>query len=146
MSTDLAVAGEKGGEQHWYDLCAGPHVPSTGAINPAAIGLEAVAGAYWRGDERNKQLQRVYGTAWQTKEQLKAYQDFKAEAERRWGLSGSWLWLLTVAGGRWFSLRWPDCQWCWSPEPLAAGTCQSLPPYVSQTKSGLRKTCDLFAA
>jgi threonyl-tRNA synthetase len=42
-----------------------------------------VAGAYWRGDERNKQLQRVYGTAWQTKEQLKAYQDFKAEAERR---------------------------------------------------------------
>jgi threonyl-tRNA synthetase len=43
----------------------------------------SVAGAYWRGDERNKQLQRVYGTAWQTKEQLKAYQDFKAEAERR---------------------------------------------------------------
>ena len=43
-----------------------------------------MAGAYWRGDERNKQLQRVYGTAWQTKEQLKAYQEFKAEAERRW--------------------------------------------------------------
>jgi threonyl-tRNA synthetase len=45
--------------------------------------IRSVAGAYWRGDERNKQLQRVYGTAWQTKEQLKAYQDFKAEAERR---------------------------------------------------------------
>lgn len=44
-----------------------------------------MAGAYWRGNEKNKQLQRVYGTAWQTKEQLKAYQDFKAEAERRWG-------------------------------------------------------------
>lgn len=43
-----------------------------------------MAGAYWRGNEKNKQLQRVYGTAWQTKEQLKAYQDFKAEAERRW--------------------------------------------------------------
>ncbi len=56
---------------------------STKDINPAAIGLESVAGAYWRGNEHNKQLQRVYGTAWQTKEQLKAYQDFKAEAERR---------------------------------------------------------------
>ncbi len=42
-----------------------------------------MAGAYWRGNEKNKQLQRVYGTAWETKEQLKAYQDFKAEAERR---------------------------------------------------------------
>lgn len=70
-------------KQHWYDLCAGPHVQSTGDINPGAISLESVAGAYWRGSEKNKQLQRVYGTAWQTKEQLKAYQDFKAEAERR---------------------------------------------------------------
>eukprot|EP00208_Stichococcus_sp_RCC1054_P007308 CAMPEP_0206145366 /NCGR_PEP_ID=MMETSP1473-20131121/27127_1 /ASSEMBLY_ACC=CAM_ASM_001109 /TAXON_ID=1461547 /ORGANISM="Stichococcus sp, Strain RCC1054" /LENGTH=719 /DNA_ID=CAMNT_0053541539 /DNA_START=164 /DNA_END=2323 /DNA_ORIENTATION=+ len=75
--------GSKDHKQHWYDLCAGPHVKSTRSINPAAIDLETVAGAYWRGNEKNKQLQRVYGTAWETKEQLKAYQDFKAEAERR---------------------------------------------------------------
>eukprot|EP00884_Botryococcus_braunii_P000602 jgi/Botrbrau1/10542/Bobra.7_1s0020.1 len=73
----------EGGGEHWWDLCAGPHVPSTGAINPAALDLEKVAGAYWRGDESNAQLQRIYGTAWKSKDQLKAYEQFKVEAARR---------------------------------------------------------------
>ncbi|KAK9839849.1 hypothetical protein WJX81_005869 [Elliptochloris bilobata] len=74
-----------GGEhkEHWWDLCGGPHVASTGKINPAAIDLESLAGAYWRGDEKRAMLQRVYGTAWKSKEQLKAYEQFKAEAARR---------------------------------------------------------------
>mgnify|MGYP001820081279 CR=1 FL=1 len=57
------------GEQ-WWDLCAGPHVETTADINPKAIELESVAGAYWRGDETKAQLQRIYGTAWETPEQL----------------------------------------------------------------------------
>lgn len=48
----------------WWDLCAGPHLNSTGDINPDAFALESVAGAYWRGDETEPQLQRIYGTAW----------------------------------------------------------------------------------
>lgn len=75
--------GEPGGDGSWWDLCAGPHVASTGDINANALDLESVAGAYWRGDEARPQLQRVYGTAWQTKEQLKAYGQLKAEAARR---------------------------------------------------------------
>jgi len=75
--------GEPGGKDSWWDLCAGPHVASTGDINANALDLESVAGAYWRGDEARPQLQRVYGTAWQTKEQLKAYGQLKAEAARR---------------------------------------------------------------
>ncbi|KAI5076616.1 hypothetical protein GOP47_0008681 [Adiantum capillus-veneris] len=67
----------------WWDLCAGPHVESTGKLNKRAIELETVAGAYWRGDEKNKMLQRIYGTAWETEEQLKAYQVQKEEAKRR---------------------------------------------------------------
>ena len=67
----------------WWDLCAGPHVESTGKINQKAVDLESVAGAYWRGDEKNKMLQRIYGTAWETEEQLKAYQVQKEEAKRR---------------------------------------------------------------
>jgi threonyl-tRNA synthetase len=66
-----------------WDLCAGPHVESTGAIDPDAIDLESVAGAYWRGDEKNAQLQRIYGTAWQTPEQLTAYKRIREEAARR---------------------------------------------------------------
>ena len=50
----------------WWDLCAGPHLESTGELNPKAIALETVAGAYWRGDETKAQLQRIYGTAWET--------------------------------------------------------------------------------
>jgi len=67
----------------WWDLCAGPHVESTAELNPQAIELESVAGAYWRGDETKAQLQRIYGTAWETPEQLAEYQRRKAEALRR---------------------------------------------------------------
>ncbi|XP_010467036.1 PREDICTED: threonine--tRNA ligase, chloroplastic/mitochondrial 2 [Camelina sativa] len=67
----------------WWDLCAGPHVETTGKINKKAVELESVAGAYWRGDEKRQMLQRIYGTAWETEEQLKAYLHFKEEAKRR---------------------------------------------------------------
>ena len=67
----------------WWDLCAGPHVESTKKIHPKAIDLESVAGAYWRGDETKPMLQRIYGTAWGSPEEMKAYNDFKAEAARR---------------------------------------------------------------
>ncbi|GAB4132627.1 MAG: threonine--tRNA ligase [Cyanobacteria bacterium J069] len=67
----------------WWDLCAGPHVESTAELNPDAIALESVAGAYWRGDENKAQLQRIYGTAWETPEQLAEYQRRKEEALRR---------------------------------------------------------------
>jgi len=67
----------------WWDLCAGPHVNYTGEINQDAFALESVAGAYWRGDETKAQLQRIYGTAWETPEQLEAYLQQKAEAKRR---------------------------------------------------------------
>ncbi|KAK4845105.1 hypothetical protein QYF36_000957 [Acer negundo] len=67
----------------WWDLCAGPHVETTGKINKKAVELESVAGAYWRGDEKRPMLQRIYGTAWENEEQLKAYLHFKEEAKRR---------------------------------------------------------------
>ncbi len=67
----------------WWDLCAGPHVESTGKIEQKGIKLESVAGAYWRGDETKPMLQRIYGTAWETQEQLQAYELFKEEAKRR---------------------------------------------------------------
>lgn len=70
-------------EDKWWDLCAGPHVESTGDLNPKAIALESVAGAYWRGDENNQQLQRIYGTAWETPEQLAEYKRRKEEALKR---------------------------------------------------------------
>jgi threonyl-tRNA synthetase len=70
------------GSVAWKDLCRGPHVPSTRLL---ANGwqLMRTAAAYWRGNEKNPQLQRVYGTAWPTKDELKAYLDRLAEAERR---------------------------------------------------------------
>ncbi|MFM7559575.1 threonine--tRNA ligase, partial [Cylindrospermopsis raciborskii] len=67
----------------WWDLCAGPHLENTKDINPKAIELESVAGAYWRGDETKAQLQRIYATAWQTPEQLGEYKRRKEEALRR---------------------------------------------------------------
>ncbi|MCT4364176.1 MAG: threonine--tRNA ligase [Synechococcaceae cyanobacterium MAG-AL1] len=67
----------------WWDLCAGPHMANTGELNAKAFDLESVAGAYWRGDENNAQLQRIYGTAWETPEQLAEYQRRKQEALRR---------------------------------------------------------------
>jgi threonyl-tRNA synthetase len=69
--------------EEWWDLCAGPHVETTGDLNPKAIDLESVAGAYWRGDETKPQLQRIYGTAWETPEQLAEYKRRKEEALRR---------------------------------------------------------------
>ncbi|QQE65121.1 threonine--tRNA ligase [Leptolyngbya sp. BL0902] len=69
--------------EEWWDLCAGPHVVSTADLNPKAFDLESVAGAYWRGDEKRAQLQRIYGTAWETPEQLQEYQRRREEAKRR---------------------------------------------------------------
>jgi threonyl-tRNA synthetase len=71
----------KSGELCWKDLCRGPHVPTTRSI-PAFAVLRSAA-AYWRGSERNPQLQRIYGTAWESREALKDYQTRLAEAERR---------------------------------------------------------------
>ena len=65
------------------DLCRGPHVKDTGQINPAALKLLNVAGAYWRGDEKNPMLQRIYGTAWDTAEQLEQHLWRLEEAKRR---------------------------------------------------------------
>ena len=65
----------------FIDLCRGPHVPSTGKL--AAFKLTKVAGAYWRGDSNNEMLQRIYGTAWANKKDLKAYINRLAEAEKR---------------------------------------------------------------
>jgi threonyl-tRNA synthetase len=65
----------------WVDLCLGPHVPSTGRIG--AFKLTSLSGAYWRGDENNPQLTRIYGTAWATQEDLDAYLRRLEEAERR---------------------------------------------------------------
>ncbi len=70
------------GTRAWGDLCRGPHVPSTKVLGNA-FKLTRSAAAYWRGSERNPQLQRVYGTAWPTKDDLKAYLDRLAEAEKR---------------------------------------------------------------
>ncbi len=67
----------------WWDLCAGPHIESTDELNPKAIALESVAGAYWRGDENKAQLQRIYGTAWETPEQLQEHKRRKEEALKR---------------------------------------------------------------
>ena len=67
----------------WWDLCAGPHLENTSEIDPKAIALESVAGAYWRGDETKAQLQRIYGTAWETPEQLAEYHRRQEEALKR---------------------------------------------------------------
>jgi threonyl-tRNA synthetase len=65
----------------WVDLCRGPHVPSTGVLK--AFKLTGVAGAYWRGDEKNEMLQRIYGTAWATKQDLKEHLRLIEEAKKR---------------------------------------------------------------
>jgi len=65
----------------WMDLCRGPHVPRTGKLK--AFKLTKVAGAYWRGDSRNEMLQRIYGTAWASKKELKQYLTRIEEAEKR---------------------------------------------------------------
>lgn len=72
----------KTGEVYWKDLCRGPHLPNTRMIGNGWALLRNAA-AYWRGSEKNKQLQRIYGTAWPSKDELRAYQERQAEAARR---------------------------------------------------------------
>ncbi|MBF0328194.1 MAG: threonine--tRNA ligase [Nitrospirae bacterium] len=78
ITDDTVSLYEEGG---FVDLCRGPHLVKTGRVK--AFKLLSVAGAYWRGDEKNKMLQRIYGTAYQTKEELKAYLDFLEEVKKR---------------------------------------------------------------
>ncbi|WP_455834572.1 threonine--tRNA ligase [Pseudarthrobacter siccitolerans] len=72
----------KEGTTVWCDLCRGPHLPNTKMISNA-FALTRSSSAYWLGNQKNQQLQRIYGTAWPTKDALKAYQERLAEAERR---------------------------------------------------------------
>ncbi len=72
----------KDGEVVWKDLCRGPHVPNTRMLGNG-WNLTRIAAAYWRGSEKNPQLQRIYGTAWPTKDELRAYQERLAEAAKR---------------------------------------------------------------
>jgi threonyl-tRNA synthetase len=72
----------KTGEVYWSDLCRGPHLPSTRLIGNGWA-LQRTAAAYWRGSEKNPQLQRIYGTAWATKDELRAYQTRLEEAAKR---------------------------------------------------------------
>jgi threonyl-tRNA synthetase len=69
------------GQGEWVDLCRGPHVPNTNKLG--AFKLMRVSGAYWRGDQKNQQLQRVYGTAWRNDKELKGYLTQLEEAEKR---------------------------------------------------------------
>jgi threonyl-tRNA synthetase len=73
---------DRNGETVWKDLCRGPHVPNTRTIGNG-WDLQRIAGAYWRGSEKNPQLQRIYGTAWATKDELRAYQQRLEEAVKR---------------------------------------------------------------
>lgn len=70
-----------GGE--WLDMCRGPHLPSTGKLDPAAFTLTRVSGAYWRGDQKNAMLSRIYGTGWLNKKQLDAHLHRLEEAAKR---------------------------------------------------------------
>ncbi len=67
----------------FFDLCRGPHIKYTSNLKHNAFKLMSVAGAYWRGDSKNKMLQRIYGTAWNNKEELEAYTTMLSEAEKR---------------------------------------------------------------
>ncbi|WP_432201449.1 threonine--tRNA ligase [Erythrobacter sp. W53] len=82
---DLTVywSGEPGSEGAWLDMCRGPHLASTGKLDPDAFKLMRVAGAYWRGDQRNPQLTRIYGTGWLNKKQLKQHLHNLEEAAKR---------------------------------------------------------------
>ncbi len=73
----------KSGETYWSDLCRGPHVPDTSYIPQNAIKVMRSSAAYWLGDQKQESLQRLYGTAWPSKEELRAYLEFLAEAEKR---------------------------------------------------------------
>ena len=71
------------GDGKWMDLCRGPHLPSTGKLDPNAFKLTRVSGAYWRGDQANPMLSRIYGTAWLNKKQLDAHLVRLEEAAKR---------------------------------------------------------------
>ena len=76
-------SGEPGSEGAWLDMCRGPHLASTGKLDPQAFKLMRVAGAYWRGDQKNAQLTRIYGTGWLNKKQLNAHLTRLEEAAKR---------------------------------------------------------------
>ncbi|GGE02815.1 threonine--tRNA ligase [Tsuneonella deserti] len=76
-------SGQPGSEGAWLDMCRGPHLPSTGKLDPQAFKLMRVAGAYWRGDQNNAQLTRIYGTGWLNKKQLDAHLHRLEEAAKR---------------------------------------------------------------
>ena len=76
-------SGEPGSDDAWMDMCRGPHLASTGKLDPAAFKLTKVAGAYWRGDQSNPQLSRIYGTGWLNKKQLNAHLLRLEEAAKR---------------------------------------------------------------
>jgi threonyl-tRNA synthetase len=69
--------------EDWLDMCRGPHLPSTGKLDPQAFKLTRVSGAYWRGDQKNAMLSRIYGTAWLNKKQLDAHLTRLEEAAKR---------------------------------------------------------------
>ena len=79
----LYITKDKDGNALFNDLCAGPHLPNTSYIKANAFKLLKVAGAYWRGNEKNKMLQRIYATAYWNKEDLQGYLTFLEEAEKR---------------------------------------------------------------
>ena len=79
----LYITKDKDGNALFNDLCAGPHLPNTSYIKTNAFKLLKVAGAYWRGNEKNKMLQRIYATAYWNKEDLQSYLTFLEEAEKR---------------------------------------------------------------
>lgn len=87
LINDLGEAGEKKVSIYksgsLVDLCAGPHLDSTGEIKADALKLTKISGAYWKGDEKNKMLQRIYGVAFETKEELENYLHMMEEAEKR---------------------------------------------------------------
>ncbi len=87
LINDLEKEGEKNVSVYktgnFVDLCSGPHLDSTGEINPEAIKLTKISGAYWKGDEKNKQLQRIYGVVFESKKELDEYLKMMEEAEKR---------------------------------------------------------------
>ena len=87
MINDLKAKGEKTlsfYDSDWFhNLCAGPHVTSTSEIDPESFKIDKIAGAYWRGDEKNKMLQRIYGLAFESKEKLDEFLHNREEAEKR---------------------------------------------------------------
>ena len=81
LPADETITMYRSGE--WVDLCRGPHLPSTGKLDPQAFKLTRVSGAYWRGDQNNPQLSRIYGTGWLNKKQLEAHLHRLEEAAKR---------------------------------------------------------------